>query len=171
LRDLLDFGTCDEPHSLNGRTTSGLEAGAQTASISAVVTRKVTADATVAGRTPAARTRVATGAVLTDTAIVTSGSVPDACYQRLVAAVERAINEADPIRLFEAGAPTDEYSPEINTILPRLAGVQGLSDVTDVLHAEFVRWFDERIAGTREGYEEAARRIWAALLEYRDVVQ
>ena len=125
----------------------------------------------MAGRTPAARTRVATGAVLTDTAIVTSGGVPDACYQRLVAAVERAINEADPIRLFEAGAPTDEYSPEINTILPRLAGVQGLSDVTDILHAEFVRWFDERIAGPREGYEEAARRIWAALLEYRDVVQ
>jgi hypothetical protein len=108
---------------------------------------------------------------LTDTEIVTSGSLPDACYQRLVAAVERAINEADPIRLLGVGAPPDEYSPEIGTILPRLAGVQGISDVTNVLHEEFVRWFDQRIAGPREAYEASARRIWAALLEYRDVVE
>jgi len=117
------------------------------------------------------RTRVAADAVLTDTAIVTSGSVPDTCYQRLVAAVELAINEADPMSLLEAGAPTDEYSPEIATILPRLAGVQGFSDVIDVLHEEFVRWFDQGIAGPREAYEEPARRIWAAFLEYRDAVQ
>ena len=122
-------------------------------------------------RTPTSRTRVATDAVLTDTAIVTSGGVPDTCYQRLVAAVGRAINEADPIRLLEAGAPTDEYSPEIAAILPRLAGVQDLSDVTDVLHEEFVHWFDQGIAGPREAYEEPARRIWSALLEYRDIVQ
>jgi hypothetical protein len=39
---------------------------------------------------------VATDGVLTDTAIVTSGSAPDTRYQRFVATVERAINEADP---------------------------------------------------------------------------
>ena len=105
---------------------------------------------------------------MTDTEIVTSGRLPDACYQRLVAAVERAINEADPIRLLGLGAPADEYSPEIGTILPRPAGVQGISDVTNVLHEEFVRWFDQRIAGPRDAYEASARRIWAALLEYRD---
>jgi hypothetical protein len=110
-------------------------------------------------------------AVLTDTAIVTSGSVTDTCYQRLLAAVERAIDEADPISLLEAGAPTDEYSPDIAAIIPRLADVQGLSNVTDVLHEEFVHWFDRGIAGPREAYEEPARRIWAALLEYRDIVQ
>jgi hypothetical protein len=109
--------------------------------------------------------------VLTDTGFVTSGRLPDACYQRLVAAVERAINEADPIRLLGLGAPADEYSPEIGTIVPRLAGVQDTSDVTNVLHEEFVRWFDQRIAGPRDAYEASARRIWAALLEYRDVVE
>jgi hypothetical protein len=109
--------------------------------------------------------------VLTDTEIVTSGSLPDACYRRLVAAVERAINEADPIRLLGVGAPADEYSLEIGAILPPLAGVQGVSDVTNLLHEEFVRWFDEGIAGPREAYEASARRIWAALLEYRDVVE
>src|SRR5438045_2508392 len=91
--------------------------------------------------------------VLTDTEIVTSGSLPHTCYQRLVAAVERAINEADPIRLLEVGAPADEYSPEIGTILPRLAGVQGVSDVTNMLHEEFVRWFDQGIAGPSQAYE------------------
>jgi len=48
----------------------------------------------------------------------------DTRYQALAAAVERAINEADPIGLLEAGAPADEYGPEIGTILPRLANVQ-----------------------------------------------
>ena len=107
--------------------------------------------------------------VWTDTEIVTSGSLPDTRYQRLVAAVERAINDADPIRLLGVGAPADEYSPEIGTILPRLAGVHGISDVTSVLHEEFVRWFDERIAGPRDAYEAPAHRIWAAILEYRVV--
>jgi hypothetical protein len=75
----------------------------------------------------ALRTSDASRGTLTDTEIVTSGRLPDACYQRLVAAVERAINEADPIRLPGVGAPADEYSPEIGAILPRLTGVQGVT--------------------------------------------
>ena len=39
-------------------------------------------------------------------------------YQALVAAVERAINDADPIGLLRGGAPADEYGPEIGTIVP-----------------------------------------------------
>jgi hypothetical protein len=35
---------------------------------------------------------------------------------------------------------------------------------------EFVRWFDQGIGGPSEAYEAPARRIWAALLEYRGVV-
>jgi hypothetical protein len=42
-------------------------------------------------------------------------------YRDLVAAVERAINEADPIGLLAGGAPSDEYAPEIGTIIPLLA--------------------------------------------------
>jgi hypothetical protein len=88
-------------------------------------------------------------------------------YQALVAAVERAINEADPIGLLEAGAPTDEYGPEIGAILPRIVNAQRSEDVTDVLHEEFLRWFGVGTAGPREKYEAPARQIWAALLEYR----
>ena len=88
-------------------------------------------------------------------------------YQVLVAAVERAINDADPIRLLELGAPSDEYAPEIRTIVPRLATVTQLDDVTAVLHEEFIRWFSDDIAGPRHAYVAAARRIWDAVLEYR----
>lgn len=91
----------------------------------------------------------------------------DTRYQAFAAAVERAINEADPIGLREAGAPADEYGPEIGTILPRLANVQQPGEVVGVLHEEFLRWFGEGTAGPRQAYEVPARQIWDALLEYR----
>jgi len=91
----------------------------------------------------------------------------DTRYQDLLAAVERAINEADPIGLLEGGAPSDEYAPEIGTIIPRLANAQRPDDVTDVLHEEFWRWFGDGTAGPRQAYEAPARQIWNALLEYR----
>jgi hypothetical protein len=81
--------------------------------------------------------------------------------------VERAINEADPIGLLENDAPTDEYSPEVGTIVQRISTAQTPDEVTDVLHEEFVRWFGEGTADPRDGYEAAARRIWDALIEYR----
>ena len=71
----------------------------------------------------------------------------DIRYQNLVAAVERAINEADPIALLAGGAPSDEYAPEIGTIIPLLANAHRPDDVTGVLHGEFVRWFGEGTAG------------------------
>ena len=37
-------------------------------------------------------------------------------YQLLFVAVERAINEADPIGLLELGAPSSEYAGEIGTL-------------------------------------------------------
>ena len=91
----------------------------------------------------------------------------DIRYQNLVAAVERAINEADPIALLAGGAPSDEYAPEIGTIIPLLANAHRPDDVTGVLHGEFLRWFGEGTAGPRQEYEAPASQIWDALLEYR----
>jgi hypothetical protein len=88
-------------------------------------------------------------------------------YQDLVAAVERAINQADPAGLLAIGAPSDEYAPEISTIIPLLANALRPDDVTGVLHGEFLRWFGEGTAGPRQAYEAPARQIWDALLEYR----
>ena len=69
-------------------------------------------------------------------------------YQLLFVAVERAINEADPIGLLELGAPSSEYAGEIGTIVPRLASVKRLDDITGVLHEEFIRWFDAEQVST-----------------------
>lgn len=92
-------------------------------------------------------------------------------YQALVAAVARAINDADPIGLLEGGAPADEYSPEIGTIVPRVANARSVDDVTAVLHEEFLRWFGEETAGlTQAAYEAPARHIWGAVLEFRKSV-
>ena len=91
----------------------------------------------------------------------------DKRYQDLVAAVERGINEADPIGLLAGGAPSDEYAPEIGTIIPLLADAHRPRHVTGVLHGEFLRWFGEGTAGPRQAYEAPARQIWDALLEYR----
>jgi hypothetical protein len=99
--------------------------------------------------------------------VILGDEAMDARYQALVAAVEHAINEADPVGLLEGGAPADEYCPEIDTILRRLSDAQQPGEVTGVLHEEFLRWFGEGTAGPRQAYEAPARRIWDALLEYR----
>lgn len=62
-------------------------------------------------------------------------------YQAFVAAVERAIKDADPIGLLKGGAPADEYSPEIGAIVPRVGDAQSVDEISAVLHEEFVRWF------------------------------
>jgi hypothetical protein len=69
--------------------------------------------------------------------------------------------------LLELGAPSGEYAPEIGTIVPRLASVKRLDDITGVLHEEFIRWFGDGTAGPRHAYEASARRIWDAVMEYR----
>jgi hypothetical protein len=88
-------------------------------------------------------------------------------YRNLVAAVKRAIDEADPIGLLDMGAPADEYALEVGTIVPRVAKAERPEEVADILHAEFVRWFDQNTAGPREIYDAPARRVWEAVLEFR----
>lgn len=88
-------------------------------------------------------------------------------YQTLVAAIQRAIDDADPIGLLEGGAPADEYSPETGTIVPRVVNAQSLDGITAVVHEEFLRWFGEDTAGPRQAYEAPARQIWEAVLEFR----
>ena len=88
-------------------------------------------------------------------------------YAALVDAVTAAIDRADPIGLLAGGAPRDEYSPEIGTILPRLKTAEGPEDVQTIIHEEFVRWFDIDIAGPPETYQQAAVDIWHAWEDFR----
>jgi len=88
-------------------------------------------------------------------------------YEALVAAVGRAIDEADPIGLLESGCPADEYSPEIGTVVPRVSKALSPAEVRRILHEEFLRWFGEGGAGPQDAYEAPALRIWQAVRAYR----
>jgi hypothetical protein len=55
---------------------------------------------------------------------------------------------------------TDEYEPEVGTILPRLRDCRSAEDVRRIVHEEFVRWFDVVTAGPPEKYQAVAKRIW-----------
>ena len=54
----------------------------------------------------------------------------------------------------------DEYEPEAGTILPRLSSCHSGEDVLQVVHEEFVRWFDRGTAGPPGHYEKIASEVW-----------
>lgn len=62
---------------------------------------------------------------------------------------------------------TDEYEPEVDTILPRLRTCTSAADVQRVVHEEFCRWFDADSAGDIERYEQIGRAIWAEIRDTR----
>ena len=82
---------------------------------------------------------------------------------RLREVVSKALTDADPLGLLAMGAPDDEYDPEVDTILPRLGRSSSAVEVRAILHEEFVKWFDEKLAGAPEAYQGAAEKIWAHL--------
>jgi hypothetical protein len=61
------------------------------------------------------------------------------------------------------GDNTDEYEPEVDTILPRLRICSSAADVQCVVFEEFRRWFGDEEAGTVESYEQIGHDIWAAV--------
>jgi hypothetical protein len=77
----------------------------------------------------------------------------------------RVLLEEDPMGLIEIGAPKDEYTPEVATILPRLENCHSKVDVRQVAYEEFVYWFSDD--GPIERYDRIAERIWELLLESR----
>jgi hypothetical protein len=81
-------------------------------------------------------------------------------YRALYDDVASLLFRCDPIGInFESN--TDEYEPEVGTILPRLRSCRSADDVRRVVHEEFVRWFDPLIAGSEEQYSQIAMEIWA----------
>lgn len=53
----------------------------------------------------------------------------------------------------------DEYSPEVETVLPRLDEAQDVESLATLLHEEFHQWFSGG-AGPRDRYLPIARDIW-----------
>jgi len=87
-------------------------------------------------------------------------------YRDLFESFSSLLFRHDPIEInFETN--TDEYEPEVGTILPRLRGCASQEDVLRVVHEEFLRWFDEDTAGPADRYVEISSEIWQHWLEFQ----
>ena len=80
-------------------------------------------------------------------------------YRGLFDATSALFFRHDPIGI--ALGPSDEYEPEVGTILPRLHACHSEADVCRIVHEEFVRWFDTNTAGPPEHYKQIAVELWA----------
>ena len=81
--------------------------------------------------------------------------------------VEEILFRHDPIGInFEDNR--DEYDPEVDTILPRLKEARDADDVQSIVYEEFVRWFDEKIAGKKSNvvYKNISLEIWEAWVKF-----
>jgi len=88
-------------------------------------------------------------------------------YGALFDEVAAILFDLDPIGInFETN--TDEYEPEVRTILPRLRSCISVPDVRRAIHEEFVRWFDADSAGPESNYQEAAELVWAVWKHQRE---
>lgn len=97
-------------------------------------------------------------------------------YDDLYEDISAILFEHDPVGL-NFGHNTDEYEPEVDTILPRLENAYSVADVRRIIFEELCYWV--RIAGQplKEGeipssvwpehqYQAIAEDIWEAMQEY-----
>ena len=82
-------------------------------------------------------------------------------YGELYDEVLQILFRNDPIGInFEVN--TDEYEPEVSTILPQLTEAHSVEDLHKIIRQEFVRWFGADIAGSRAKYARIAQDVWDA---------
>ncbi|MES2321527.1 MAG: hypothetical protein V4633_04635 [Pseudomonadota bacterium] len=87
-------------------------------------------------------------------------------FHALFEALSKLLFEADPIGInFETN--TDEYEPEVGTIIPRLKHAKSEDDVRLIVYEEFCKWFDVETAGPVEAYGGIASKVWAEWQRYR----
>lgn len=89
-------------------------------------------------------------------------------YLGLYADIESILFNLDPVGI-NFGSNTDEYDPEVDTILPRLKPYHQIDDVRLIIYEEFSRWFDEDAGRIDDGiYKLAAEKIWQAWTRFRN---
>lgn len=80
-------------------------------------------------------------------------------YGELFSKVAALIFQLDPMGInYETN--TDEYDPEVATILPRLETANSVHDVELIVHEEFGRWFGVEEADALEDLRLVAEKIW-----------
>lgn len=80
-------------------------------------------------------------------------------YKALYDAVSEILFRHDPIGI-NFGHNTDEYEPEVDTILPRLTQARSSLELRCVIYEEFVRWFGGDTVGVEAHYEEVSQDVW-----------
>jgi len=87
-------------------------------------------------------------------------------YTSLYDDVSSILFRHDPIGInFETN--TDEYDPEVGTILPRLKEANSEEDLIRIIHEEFVRWFNgDDLVGEPNRYKLIAGDIWHAYQKF-----
>lgn len=80
-------------------------------------------------------------------------------YGELFEALSKLLFQADPMSI-SCETNTDEYEPEVGTIIPRLKQAQSEADVRQIIHEEFCTWFGSKTAGPIENYADIASKIW-----------
>ena len=82
-------------------------------------------------------------------------------YKDLYSEIESILSKHDPMGIdFEKN--TDEYDPEVGTILPRLKEANNENDVLDIVYHELAKWFGITEVGTKNKtvYRSIAHDIW-----------
>ncbi len=87
-------------------------------------------------------------------------------YGALWNSISEILFRLDPMGISFA-SNTDEYDPEVSSILPRLKDCQSADDVRSVVYQEFVYWFGDETAGQESDYAEIAHEVWDAWNEYK----
>jgi hypothetical protein len=87
-------------------------------------------------------------------------------YKSLFNEASALLFRYDPIGInFEDN--TDEYDPEVGTILPRLSGCRSSTDARKVVFQEFCKWFEPDTAGDEMKYDAIAAELWLLWSKYR----
>ena len=87
-------------------------------------------------------------------------------YAGLYEEVESILFRHDPVGInFEDN--TDEYAPEVSTILPKVVRATSRDEVQQVVRDEFERWFGPSTTFREETFEPIAAEVFEAVLKHR----
>jgi hypothetical protein len=89
-------------------------------------------------------------------------------FGELFQEVSEILFRCDPMHI-NYGFNTDEYEPEVGTILPRLKDCRSVRDVQKVVYEEFEQWFG--IPGEPEKYRQLSQEIWSAWQRFKQIKQ
>ena len=80
-------------------------------------------------------------------------------YKKLLEEVTQLVNKADPLRLLQQGAPSDEYDQEIAKILAHLYKCETVDELRKSVFAIFLESFGSTSAGRELDYQELASAL------------